>query len=112
MVCNMPAGIGDLEWREATSKAGGVSNPNRLWPVAVSGFDELLKRKTVQVPVSWCQATTEVWLPCIVSVCPLIHLSLGVTVSTLCYTLAWSITVHCAACNSRRITTAPCRSHG
>ncbi|DBA75950.1 TPA: hypothetical protein ACH3X2_008889 [Trebouxia sp. C0005] len=43
-----PKGIGDLEWREATSKAGGVSNPNRLWPVAVSGFDELLKRKTVQ----------------------------------------------------------------
>lgn len=43
-----PKGIGDLEWREATNKAGGVSNPNRLWPVAVSGFDELLTRKTVQ----------------------------------------------------------------
>ena len=52
MVCNMPAGIGDLECREATNKAGGVNNPNRLWPVAVSGFDELLTRKTVQVSVS------------------------------------------------------------
>jgi len=76
MVCNMPAGIGDLEWREATNKAGGVSNPNRLWPVAVSGFDELLTRKTVQVSVSWCQAMSDVWLPCIVSVCPFIHPSL------------------------------------
>ncbi|DBA99357.1 TPA: hypothetical protein ACH3X3_011957 [Trebouxia sp. C0006] len=43
-----PKGVGDLEWREATNKAGGVSNPNRLWPVAVSGFDELMTRKTVQ----------------------------------------------------------------
>ncbi len=73
MVCNMPAGIGDLEWREATNKAGGVSNPNRLWPVAVSGFDELLQRKNAQVSVSWSQAMSDVWLPCIMSVCPFIH---------------------------------------
>lgn len=45
----MIAGIGDLEWREATNKAGGANNPNRLWPVAVSGFDALLQRKTAQV---------------------------------------------------------------
>ncbi len=72
----MPAGVGDLEWREATNKAGGVSNPNRLWPVAVSGFDELMTRKTVQVSVSWCQAMSDAWLPCTVSVCPFIHPSL------------------------------------
>ncbi|KAL3153835.1 hypothetical protein ABBQ32_013411 [Trebouxia sp. C0010 RCD-2024] len=43
-----PAGVGDLDWREATARAGGPNNPNRLWPVAVSGFDELLKRKNAQ----------------------------------------------------------------
>lgn len=43
-----PKGVGDLDWREATSRAGGVNNPNRLWPVAVSGFDGLLKRKDAQ----------------------------------------------------------------
>lgn len=43
------AGIGDLDWREATARAGGPNNPNRLWPVAVRGFDELLKRKNAQV---------------------------------------------------------------
>lgn len=43
------AGVGDLDWREATARAGGPNNPNRLWPVAVSGFDELLKRKNAQV---------------------------------------------------------------
>ena len=42
-------GVGDLDWREATARAGGANNPNRLWPVAVSGFDELLKRKNAQV---------------------------------------------------------------
>jgi len=50
-----------------------VSNPNRLWPVAVSGFDELLQRKNAQVSVSWSQAMSDVWLPCIMSVCPFIH---------------------------------------
>lgn len=45
----MIAGIGDLEWREATNKAGGANNPNRLWPVAVRGFDDLLERKKAQV---------------------------------------------------------------
>lgn len=48
-VASVAAGIGDLEWREATARAGGLNNPNRLWPVAVSGFDELLKRKNAQV---------------------------------------------------------------
>lgn len=43
------AGVGDLDWREATARAGGPNNPNRLWPVAVRGFDELLKRKNAQV---------------------------------------------------------------
>ena len=43
------AGVGNLEWREATARAGGPNNPNRLWPVAVTGFDELLKRKNAQV---------------------------------------------------------------
>lgn len=43
-----PKGIGDLDWREAINRAGGVNNANRLWPVAVSGFDELLKRKNAQ----------------------------------------------------------------
>ena len=38
-----------MDWREATARAGGVNNPNRLWPVAVRGFDELLKRKNAQV---------------------------------------------------------------
>lgn len=43
------AGVGDLDWREATARAGGPNNPNRLWPVPVRGFDELLKRKSAQV---------------------------------------------------------------
>lgn len=46
---DIATGVGDLDWREATSRAGGVNNPNRLWPVAVSGFDGLLKRKDAQV---------------------------------------------------------------
>ena len=54
------AGVGDLDWREATARAGGPNNPNRLWPVAVSGFDELLKRKNAQVLQQQCQRLTMV----------------------------------------------------
>lgn len=38
----------ELQWREALRRAGGLNNPDNLWPVQAQGFAGLLARKTAQ----------------------------------------------------------------
>lgn len=39
-----PAGVDELQWREALQRAGGADNPDQLWPVLAQGFKDLLAR--------------------------------------------------------------------
>lgn len=39
-----PAGVDELQWREALQRAGGADNPDHLWPVLAHGFKDLLAR--------------------------------------------------------------------
>ena len=39
-----PANADELQWREALQRAGGVDNPDHLWPVLAQGFKDLLAR--------------------------------------------------------------------
>ena len=39
-----PAGVDELQWREALARAGGPDNADHLWPVLAQGFDDLLAR--------------------------------------------------------------------
>jgi nuclear pore complex protein Nup54 len=43
-----PPEVDELEWREALRRAGGVDNPDKLWPVEIVGFKGLLARKAAQ----------------------------------------------------------------
>ncbi|PSC73508.1 nuclear pore complex NUP54 [Micractinium conductrix] len=43
-----PAGVDELQWREALQRAGGADNPDHLWPVLAQGFKDLLGRKAAQ----------------------------------------------------------------
>ncbi|PRW60937.1 nuclear pore complex NUP54 [Chlorella sorokiniana] len=43
-----PAGVDELQWREALQRAGGADNPDHLWPVLAHGFKDLLARKAAQ----------------------------------------------------------------
>ncbi|WIA33449.1 hypothetical protein OEZ86_006581 [Tetradesmus obliquus] len=44
-----PAAVVDeLSWKQAMRDAGGPDNPDRLWPVAANGFDDLVKRTQAQ----------------------------------------------------------------
>ena len=48
MGCVSATGVTDLEWREAVQRAGGPNNADKLWPVLLRGFDELVARKNAQ----------------------------------------------------------------
>ena len=39
-----PAGVDELQWREALQRAGGADNGDHLWPVLAQGFKDLLAR--------------------------------------------------------------------
>lgn len=47
-----PQDADELEWRGALHRAGGLNNPDRLWPVQAKGFKDLLARKDAQVGIS------------------------------------------------------------
>lgn len=44
-----PAGVDELQWREAMQRAGGEGNAGNLWPVLALGTKDLLARKHAQV---------------------------------------------------------------
>ena len=44
-----PVDVDEIQWRGAIHKAGGLDNPDRLWPVQAKGFKDLLARKEAQV---------------------------------------------------------------
>ena len=44
-----PPNVDELQWRAALQRAGGLNNPDRLWPVQAKGFKDLLARKNAQV---------------------------------------------------------------
>ena len=44
-----PPHVDELQWRSALQRAGGLNNPDRLWPVQAKGFKDLIARKNAQV---------------------------------------------------------------
>lgn len=44
-----PPNVDELQWRAALQRAGGLDNPDRLWPVQAKGFKDLIARKNAQV---------------------------------------------------------------
>ena len=44
-----PDNVDEIQWRGAIHRAGGMDNPDRLWPVQAKGFQDLLARKDAQV---------------------------------------------------------------
>ena len=48
-----PAGVDELQWREALQRAGGADNPDHLWPVLAQGFKDLLARCGWLLIVRW-----------------------------------------------------------
>ncbi len=47
--CAKPPNVDELQWRQAVERAGGLHNPDRLFPVPAQGFKDLLARKAAQV---------------------------------------------------------------
>lgn len=47
-----PPNVDELQWRAALQRAGGLQNPDRLWPVQARGFKDLIARKNAQANLS------------------------------------------------------------
>lgn len=43
-----PFVVDELSWKQAMRDAGGPDNPDKLWPVAANGFEDLVKRTQAQ----------------------------------------------------------------